>query len=58
MPEPKLLPDEIPLAKGRDLVVDVPVNPKGTNEIFINNNITLAVDIPGSDNALQAARAT
>ena len=58
MPEPKLLPDEIPLAKGRDLVVDVPVNPKGTNEIFINNNMTLAVDIPGSDNALQAARAT
>ena len=55
VPEPKLLPDDIPLAKGRDLVVDVPVNPKGTNEVFIDDNMTLAVDLPGSNNMLRAA---
>jgi hypothetical protein len=31
------LPDEIPLTKGKELIIDVPVDPRGINEVYIDD---------------------
>ena len=51
------LPDEMPFAEGKELIVDVPVDPRGTNEVYIDDIIGLAVDFPGSGNANRIERA-
>ena len=48
----KLLPGpgSVPFAEGKDLVVDIPVDPKGISDVYIGNTTSLCVDIEGSDN--------
>ncbi len=50
------LPNEIPFGIGRDLIFYIPVNPRGTVNIYINDFIGLAVD-KDSDNAIRLERA-
>ena len=45
------------LAEGKELIIDVPVDPRGINEVYIDDNIGLAVDIPGSGNAKRIEQA-
>ena len=49
VPPPRLLDDAIPFAEGKELIVDVPVNPKGIADIYIDDTIELAVDIKNLD---------
>lgn len=57
VPEPKYFDDDVPLAVGRELAVDIPINPRGVGELYIDNLIGATVDIPGSDHAQRLARA-
>ena len=50
MPPKKLLDDNIPFAEGRDLIVDVPVDPRGIAEVYIDDTLGLTVDIAGTNN--------
>ena len=52
------LPDDIPFGIGKELVVDVPVNDKGVSDIFVDDILTLSVDLPGSDNVERCSGAT
>jgi hypothetical protein len=52
VPEEPSLSDDVPFADARPLFVDIPVNPRGHNEVFIDDNCTLGVDLPGTDNVL------
>jgi hypothetical protein len=57
IPLPKFLDDSIPFAKGLELVVDIPINPRGTADVYIDDLISLTVDVKGSENLLRCDRA-
>ena len=40
------------------MIVDVPVNPKGIADIYIDDTIALAVDIKDSDNIMRLEQGT
>ena len=50
VPQPKYLPDSVPFAEGLDLIVDIPVDARGTTDVYIDDTISLSVDVEGSDN--------
>jgi hypothetical protein len=50
LPKMKSLADDIPIAKAKRLVVDVPVGNGTKAEVFIDDTTSLAVDLPGSAN--------
>ena len=56
VPSVKLIDDDTPFAEGKPLIVDPPVHPKGKSDIYIDDIISLAVDIPGSDNVRRLER--
>jgi hypothetical protein len=41
---------DVPFAAGAELIVEIPVDPQGTHDVYINDIIGLTVDIPGSNN--------
>jgi hypothetical protein len=43
----------IPFGFGRELIVDVPIDPRGYADVDIDDTTGLAVDLPGSGNAEQ-----
>ena len=57
IPERAVLDDSIPFGEGRELIVDVPVDPRGTADVYIDDTIGLTVDLPKSSNCerLEAA---
>jgi hypothetical protein len=57
IPQMKILPNKIPFDIGRDLIVDIPVNPRGTMDIYIKFFIDLIVDIKGLYNSTRLERA-
>ncbi len=50
VPTPKCLDELTPWGVRLDLIVDVPINPRGVTDIYIDDLITLTVDIPRTDN--------
>ena len=57
VPPKKLLSDQIPLAEGKELIVDVPINPRGITDVFIDDTTGLTIDLVDSDHALRLERA-
>ena len=57
VPPPKFLPHDIPFGQGRELIIDIEVNDKGTHEMYLDDIIGLGIDIPHSDNILRSERA-
>ena len=54
-----------PFGAGKDLIVNIPVDPKGTHDVYLDNIIALTVNVWGSNNldccagaALLAIKAT
>mmetsp|Transcript_24276 Transcript_24276/g.35973 ORF Transcript_24276/g.35973 Transcript_24276/m.35973 type:complete len:268 (+) Transcript_24276:414-1217(+) len=45
VPKKKTLDDDVPSEEGRDLIVDVPIEPKGFVDIYIGDMIELTVDL-------------
>jgi hypothetical protein len=50
IPPKKILADNLPLGQARKLIIDVPMDPRGKNDVYIGNTTGLTVDVPGTDN--------
>ena len=57
VPPPAFLPDDIPFAPGKELIVDVEVDKRGTHEMYLDDLIGLTIDLPHTNNRLHAERA-
>jgi hypothetical protein len=44
LPKPEFLPDDIEIAKARELVVNIPVKDTGYADVFIDDTFAVAVD--------------
>jgi hypothetical protein len=51
IPTQEYLDDKVPFAIGRDLIVDIPGNPRGYADVYIDNTTRLTVNLPGTRNA-------
>ncbi len=58
VPAIELLDASIPFADGTDLIVDIPVDPRGTRDVYIDDLIQATVIIDGTDNAIRCEQAT
>ena len=50
VPPPKAMNNNVPFGIGKELIVEIEINPRGTHDIIIDDMIPLTVDIPGTDN--------
>ena len=57
MPTKKVLPDDVPFGIGHDLIVDIPINPRGIIDLYIDDFLGLTVDLKDMDNATRLERA-
>ena len=55
--EQTLLDNSIPFGKGSELIVNIPINPRGTHDIYIDDIICLTIDIPGTNHVTCAQAA-
>jgi len=57
MPPKELLPDDVPFGIGRDLIINIPIDPLGTVDVYIDDFLGLTIDLDDSDNATRLERA-
>jgi hypothetical protein len=57
VPPPKYLDDLIPFAEGLELIVEIDIDPRGTTDDYIDELVSLAVDVEGTDNIVRCDRA-
>ena len=48
IPTQEYLDNEVPFAMGRELIVNVPVDPRGYADIYIDDTTGLTIDLPGT----------
>ena len=58
VPPPLFLDDSIHFAEGKDLIIDVPVDARGTADVNIDDTISLTVDVEDSNNVQRLEQAT
>jgi hypothetical protein len=51
IPPKKILANNLPLSQACKLIIDVPVDPRGKIDIYIDDTTGLTVNVPGRDNA-------
>ncbi len=56
-PPPKFMADDVPFGKGRELVINVEVDSRGTHNIYIDDLVSLGLDLPGTDNLKRSEQA-
>ena len=49
-PPPIFLSDDIPFIERKELIVNIPINDRGTHDIYINDLIGLSLNIPHTGN--------
>ncbi len=57
VPPKKVLPDNVLFGIGRDLIVDIPIDPRGIIDLYINNFLGLTINLKDTDNAACLERA-
>ena len=57
VPEKKLLSNSVPFGVGKELIVDVPVDPRGIEDVYIDDTVGLCVDIQSTNNATRLENA-
>ena len=57
VPPPNRLDKDIPFGEGRELIVDIEVDPRGMNDIYSDDIVLLTVKIKGTDNLVRCDRA-
>jgi hypothetical protein len=57
VPPPRRLDDQNSFGKGRELIVNINVDSQGMNDIYINDLVSLTMEVEGSDNIIQCNRA-
>jgi hypothetical protein len=57
IPTQEYLDNGVPFAIGRELIIDIPVNPRGYADIYIDDMTGLTINLPGTRNTdrLEAA---
>jgi hypothetical protein len=50
VPSKEVLPDNVPFDIGRNLIVDIPIDPHGIINIYIDNFLGLTIDLEDTDN--------
>jgi hypothetical protein len=50
--------NNVPFGIGKELIVEIEINPRGTHDIYIDDMIPLTVDIPGTNNLERCAAAS
>ena len=58
VPQRICLDDNIPFGQGKELIVDIPIDPRGMVDVYIDDLIGLTVEIPNSKNVARLERAT
>ena len=58
VPPPLFINDSIPFAEGKDLIIDVLVDARGTADVYIDDTIALTVDVEDSNNVQRLKQAT
>ena len=58
IPTCKYLNNDVLFATGQESIVDIPVDPQGYADVYINDTTGLTVDLPGTCNAEQLKAAT
>ncbi len=53
-----LMDDSIPFAEGAEQIVDIPIDPRGTGNIYIDDLIEMTIVIIGTDNVIRCEQAT
>jgi hypothetical protein len=53
IPPRQYLDDDVPFAIDRDLIVNIPIDPQGYADVYIDNKTGLTVNLPGTKNAKQ-----
>jgi hypothetical protein len=51
IPPKKIVTGNLPLGQAHKLIIDVPVDPRGKIDIYIDDTTGLTVKVPGTDNA-------
>ncbi len=49
VPPPKILDDSFPFTDGLELIVEIDITPRGTTDDYIDDLISLVVDVEGTD---------
>jgi hypothetical protein len=57
IPPHDFLPDDIPFGQGKELIVDVNINDRGTHDMYIDDIIGLGIDLPHTNNRLRSEQA-
>ena len=58
VPQRICLDDNIPFGQGKELIVDIPIDPRGMVDVYIDDLIGLTVETPNSENVARLERAT
>ncbi len=58
VPPIDIIDEAIPFAKGAEQILDIPVDPQGTGNVYIDDLIQTAAIINGTDNAIRCECAT
>ena len=53
----ELLDDSIHFAEGKYLIIDVPLDARGTSNVYIDDTISLTVDVEDSNNVQRLEQA-
>ncbi len=53
VPNKTTLNDDIPFGQGKKLIVNIPINPQGMHDIYIDDIICLTLNILGTDHVSQ-----
>jgi hypothetical protein len=56
-PPPEFLDDSIPFARGLELIIDIPVDPRAITNIYIDYLTSVTINIEGKDNLVRCDRA-
>jgi hypothetical protein len=57
VPKKNTLDNDIPFGQGKELIVDISIDPRGMHDIYINNIICLTLNILGTDHVAQGQAA-
>ena len=58
VPPPLFLDYYIPFVEGKYLIIDIPVDARGTADVYIDDKIALTVDVKDSNNVQRLEHAT
>ena len=58
VPPPLFLDYYITFAEVKDLIIDVPLDTRGTSDVYIDNTIALTLDVEDSNNVHRLEQAT